>query len=85
MKDQLTVRLTDELVEGIAIISRKLHRKRSDLVRMALERFIRETTEGEDERPYERVKDLLGSLESGIADLGSNHRQHLMARLRRDA
>lgn len=85
MKGQLTVRLTDELEEGVAALARKLHRKRSDVVRIALERFMREEGKAQDERPYERVKNLLGSVESGVQDLGSNHREHLKSRFRRDA
>ncbi len=85
MKGQLTVRLTDELEEGVAALARKLHRKRSDVVRIALERFMREEGKVQDDRPYERVKNLLGSVESGVPDLGANHREHLKSKFRRDA
>lgn len=34
-------------------------------------------------RPYERVHDLLGSLDSRVSDLGSRHRDHLLAYFRR--
>lgn len=85
MKGQLTVRLTDELEEGVEALARKLHRKRSDVVRIALEHFLREEGEAPSERPYDRVKDLLGSVESGVPDLGANHREHLKSRFRRDA
>lgn len=33
-------------------------------------------------RPYDRVRELLGSIESGIPDLGQNHRKHLLQRLK---
>jgi hypothetical protein len=33
-------------------------------------------------RPYERVRDLLGSLDSGVSDLGSRHREYLLAYFR---
>jgi len=85
MKRQLTVRLTDELEEQVEALARKLNRKRSDVVRLALERFIQEEDEEQGDRPYSRVKDLIGSLESGIPDLGSSHREHLKSRFRRDA
>lgn len=85
MKGQLTVRLTDELEEGVATLARKLRRKRSDVVRIALERLIKEERAAGGDRPYERVKGLLGSVESGVSDLGSNHREHLKSRFRRDA
>jgi predicted DNA-binding protein len=85
MKRQLTVRLTDELEEQVEALARKLNRKRSDVVRLALERFIQEADEAHEDRPYSRVKDLIGSVESGIADLGSSHREHLKSRFSRDA
>ncbi|MBI2354682.1 MAG: hypothetical protein HYV06_06600 [Deltaproteobacteria bacterium] len=85
MQGQLTVRLNHELEEGVATLARKLHRKRSDVVRMALERFMREEEATQDDRPFDRVKSLLGSVESGVADLGSNHGEHLKSRFRRDA
>lgn len=31
----------------------------------------------EDDYPYARVKHLVGAVDSGIPDLGSNHRKHL--------
>jgi predicted DNA-binding protein len=85
MKGQLTVRLTDDLEEGVENLARRLHRKRSDVVRIALERFIRQETGAMADRPYERVQDLLGSVASGVSDLGANHREHLKKRFRRDA
>jgi hypothetical protein len=33
-------------------------------------------------RPYDWVRDLVGSVESGIPDLGQNHREHLLQRLK---
>jgi hypothetical protein len=34
-------------------------------------------------RPIERVRDLLGRIESGLPDLGQRHRDYLIRRLRR--
>lgn len=85
MKGQLTVRLTEDLEEGLEALARKLRRKRSDVVRIALERLLREEGETKGDRPYDRVKELLGSVESGVPDLGANHREHLKSRFRRDA
>ena len=85
MKRQLTVRLTNELEERVEALARKLHRKRSDVVRLALERFIQEEGEAQEDVPHSRVKDLIGSVESGISDLGLNHREYLKSRFRPDA
>src|SRR4030067_2779730 len=50
MPGQLTVRLTSELEEGIEALSRRPRRRRSEIVRLALARFIREET-GEGKPP----------------------------------
>lgn len=83
MPTQLTVRLGDEIAEGLAAAAEKLHVKRSDVVRLALERFVREEVEDGEHRPFDRVKDLLGSVASGVSDLGEAHRQHLREKFRR--
>jgi len=56
---------------------------RSEIVRLALARFIREETGEGTPSPYNRVKNLIGKVESGIPDLGEAHREHLHNRLRR--
>lgn len=80
MDSQLTLRLPLALSEKLDRSAKRLKRKRSDVVRLALEQFL--DTEP-DTRPIERVRDLLGRVESGIPDLGQNHREHLIRRLRR--
>ena len=80
MDSQLTLRLPGELANKLGRSAKRLRRKRSDVVRLALEQFL----EAEPEiRPVERVRDLLGSIESGVPDLGQHHREHLIRRLRR--
>ena len=83
MPGQLTVRLTSELEEGIEALSRRSRRRRSEIVRLALERYIREEAEEGTPSPYGRVKNLIGKVESGIPDLGEAHREHLRRRFRR--
>jgi Arc/MetJ-type ribon-helix-helix transcriptional regulator len=77
MPGQLTVRLTSELEEGIEALSRRTRRRRSEIVRLALTRFLREETGEGMPLPYNRVKNLIGKVESGISDLGEAHREHL--------
>ena len=81
MDAQLTLRLPADLASKLETAARRLNRKRSDVVRLALGQFL----EGDvaPGRPFERVRDLLGSVQSGVSDLGSRHREHLIARLRR--
>ncbi|KUK26127.1 MAG: CopG domain protein DNA-binding domain protein [Acetothermia bacterium 64_32] len=87
MGEQLTVRMPEELAARLEEAARVLRRSRSDVVRLALERFLQDVL-GEDEqalvpRPIELVRDLLGRVESGVPDLGQRHREHLLECLRR--
>lgn len=80
MEAQLTLRLPAALAAKLERSARRLKRKRSDVVRLALEQFLEA---GAETPPVERVRDLLGGVESGIPDLGQRHREHLIRRLRR--
>lgn len=80
MDSQLTLRLPGELADKLGRSAKRMRRKRSDVVRLALEQFL----DSEPEiRPVERVRDLLGRVDSGVPDLGQRHREHLIQRLRR--
>ena len=89
MGQQLTVRMPEELAARLEEAARILRRSRSDVVRLALERFRHEVLDLEENekalapRPIELVRDLLDRVESGIPDLGRRHREHLLKRLRR--
>jgi hypothetical protein len=87
MDSQLTIRLPSSLSDDLAEACRVLRRTRSDLVRLALEEFLGGVLPGgpRGSRPVDRVRDLLGSYESGVPDLGSRHREHILRRLRGDA
>jgi len=80
MESQLTLRLPAALAEKLERSAKRLQRKRSDVVRQALEQFLDAAPEL---RPIDRVRDLLGSVETGVPDLGQRHREHLIRRLRR--
>jgi metal-responsive CopG/Arc/MetJ family transcriptional regulator len=85
MNSQLTVRLPDSLGKDISMLAKKLRLKRADIVRMALERFVKEAEGKEESSPYDRVKSLLGSISSGISDLGESHREHLLRKFKSHA
>ena len=55
--------------------------KRSDVVRLALTEYVQES----DERPpiYERVKHLIGSINTGVPDLGARHRHYILQKLKK--
>lgn len=77
---QLTVRFPADLDAALAAAADRLQRKRAEVVRMALRSFldVDETT-----KPADRVRGLLGSLESGVPDLAENHRRYVLESLRR--
>ena len=83
MKSQLTVRISEKLDQEISVLAKRLHLKRSDIVRMALEKLVAEFEVKSEQSPYERVKKLVGLVESGIPDLGEAHRKHLKAKIKR--
>ena len=79
MEYRLTLRLSADLAGRLDRAARRLERKRSEIVRLALEQFLSAEVET---RPIEHVRDLLGRVESGLPDLGQRHREHLVGRLR---
>lgn len=79
MERQLTLRLSADLSERLDLAAKRLARKRSDVVRLALEQFLSAQVET---RPIEQVRDLLGRVESGQPDLGQRHREYLIKRMR---
>lgn len=85
MGSQLTVRIPDELETQIADLAKGMRLKRSDIVRLALERFVAESQGQDEATPYQKVKKLLGGISSGISDLGESHRKHLMEKLKHRA
>lgn len=80
---QLTIRMPDEYKEKIAILSNNMGVKRSDIARLALRKFIDENLIQDQETPYQKVKHLLGKAESGIKDLGQNHRTVIIEKLKK--
>jgi metal-responsive CopG/Arc/MetJ family transcriptional regulator len=85
MKSQLTIRLPDDLEDDLSTLSKKLRLKRSDIVRMALEKFMGEFKTKEETKPYDRVADIIGVISSGISDLGEAHRRHLLKKIKKYA
>jgi Ribbon-helix-helix protein, copG family len=80
MQDQLTVRLPEDLSRSLKAASRRMQRKSSEIVRLALREFLG-TSSGP--RPADRVKGLIGSLESGVPDLAERHRAYMIESMRR--
>lgn len=80
---QLTIRLTPELSRDLELAARRLQRRRSDVVRLALQRFLA-SPEPPLTNPADRVAHLIGSLESGEPDLLENQRQKVLEAILHD-
>ena len=82
METQMTIRLPQEFSRKIEQRAKSLRLKRSDIVRLALKEFL----EGPDEAgnsPYSQVQHLIGSVRTGVSDLGARHREHLIKKLKK--
>jgi Arc/MetJ-type ribon-helix-helix transcriptional regulator len=83
MADQITVRLTPALRRSLDRASKQLRRKNSDVVRLALEQYLASDETGTATPPADRVRSLLGSVQSGVSDLAERHREYLLETLKR--
>jgi len=70
----------DDMEVGIKVLRKMLKLRRSEIVRMAVQEFIRESESAEETKPYDRVGDIIGTVSSGIPDLGEAHRKYLLKR-----
>ena len=82
MPSQLTVRLPDDLDRALRTAARRMQRKNSDIVRLALREFLGAPGRPRG-RPIDRVRALIGSLESGVPDLATRHREYVLRSLTR--
>jgi predicted DNA-binding protein len=82
---QLTIRVPDEQMVRIEQIAKQMGLKKSDVTRMAINKFIEDFSyETSATKPYHRAKYLLGVAESGITDLGQRHREHLIKKIKKE-
>jgi hypothetical protein len=81
MDVQLTVRMSAEMKQAVDRAAHKLRRRPSEVVRMALQAFLDVPT-APGRRPIERVRGLIGSLESGVSDLAERHREYILESLK---
>jgi metal-responsive CopG/Arc/MetJ family transcriptional regulator len=83
MSTQVVVRMPDRLVREVDAVAEKLDRRRSEVIRIAVEQLVLSGTAGKHRPSTERAKRLIGSLNSGIPDLAHRHREYLIESLRR--
>ncbi len=80
MDAQLTVRIPKDLRDALDRVSRKSGLRNSEIVRLALQRHLN-LPANRNIRSAERVRTLLGSLESDVPDLAEDHRAYIIESL----
>ena len=77
MERQVSIRLPTRLLNELDRRARRRNRPRADVIRAALTAYV-ELPEGVlDERPADRVRDLLGSVEGLPTDLATHMDRYL--------
>lgn len=71
-----------ELKRSLDEAARRMQRKSSDVVRIALREYLESRTD-EGVRPAERVRHLLGSLQSDESDLAERQRERILDSVKR--
>ena len=79
---QLTIRMPEEYFSKIEQIAKSSGLKKSDVTRMAIRKFLEEYSNEEEADLYSKAKRLIGVVESGISDLGQNHRKYLIKKIK---
>ena len=79
---QLTIRVPDEYLAGIEKIATLTGLKKSDITRMAIKKYIDEHVPKAEISKYGKAKDLIGVVASGVSDLGKNHRDYLIQKIK---
>ena len=80
---QLTIRMAEEYLNKIVQITKLSGLKKSDVARMAIRKFRDEYSNEEETDLYSKAKQFVGIVESGISDLGQNHRDHLIKKIKK--
>lgn len=81
MESQVTLRLPEGMLVDLDRAAKQMRRKRSEVIRAALEQYLAGMAQADD-KPFDRMRDLIGSVKSGVPDLGERHREYLLQRLR---
>ena len=79
---QLTIRLPDEYMAGIEKIATLTGLKKSDITRLAIKKYIDEHVSEKEISNYGRARNLIGVVASGVPDLGKNHREYLIKKIK---
>ena len=81
MTKQITVRLPKELNQALDAAARRSGRRRSEVIRLSLVAYLTPGPAGRGQS-IDRIRGLIGSLESEIPDLAENHRKYILESLK---
>ena len=79
---QITIRMPEKYFSRIEQIAKSSGLKKSDITRMAIRKFLEEYGSDEDADLYSKAKRVIGVVESGVSDLGQNHRQYFIKKIK---
>ena len=79
--EQITIRMPKEHILKIEEIARKMGLKKSDITRMAIKNYINGHEDTPRNSVFAKARHLIGVAESGVPDLGQNHRKYLIDRI----
>jgi metal-responsive CopG/Arc/MetJ family transcriptional regulator len=82
MMQQFTIRMPEEYFAKIEKIAESTGLKKSDITRIALKKYLEEYSQNENTNLFRKAKRLIGVVESGVPDLGQNHRRHLIEKIK---
>lgn len=81
---QITIRMPEEDISEIERLAKSMGLKKSDITRLAIRKFLDAHRAEKNPSLYDRAKNLIGVVQSGIPDLGLNHRKHLIKKIKGD-
>ena len=81
--DQITIRMPKEHILKIEELAKKMGLKKSDITRMAIKSYINGFEDNPRNSGFAKARHLIGVVESGVPDLGQNHKKHLVDKIRK--
>ena len=79
---QITIRMPKEYFSRIEQIAKSSGLKKSDITRMAIRKYIEEYSNEKEADLCSKAKHLIGVAESGVSNLGQNHREYLIKKIK---
>jgi Arc/MetJ-type ribon-helix-helix transcriptional regulator len=80
MRQQISLRLPEDLLHELDGRAKRERRSRSEVIREVLEQHLCGSKSAD--HPYGRIRDLLGSVAGGPPDMGARPRKYLVESLR---